>query len=101
MSLPPHLSKTGIAEKKLGEIPTGKKASKITSAIIDTRGEPDWDFGCPILKMQLDAGDVMATCSDGATVLIERKTPGDFLSTLAAGRLFPQVERMVKITPWS
>ena len=78
----------------------------ITSAIIDTREPKDtiqkMTFGgVPTLIMPLDAGDVMATCSDGATVLIERKTPDDFLGTLAAGRLFPQVERMVKITPWS
>lgn len=73
----------------------------ITSAIIDTRGEPDWNLGAPTLKMALDAGDVMCTCSDGTTILIERKTPDDFLGTLAKDRLFPQVARMVKVTPWS
>ena len=78
MTLPAHLSKTGIAEKKLEQIPQGKR-SGIVSAIIDTRGEPDWQLGCPTLKMALDAGDVMCTCSDGNTVLIERKTPDDFL----------------------
>jgi hypothetical protein len=73
----------------------------ITNAIIDTRGEPDWNLGAPTLKMPLDAGDVMCSCDDGNTVLIERKTPSDFLSTLAASRLFPQVARMIEITPWS
>ena len=78
----------------------------ITSAIIDTREPKDtiqkMTFGgVPTLAMSLDAGDVMCTCDDGATILIERKTPGDFLSTLAACRLFPQVARMVATTPWS
>ena len=73
----------------------------ISSAIVDTRGEPDWQLGCPTLRMALDAGDVLAKCDDGATVLVERKTPDDFLGTLAADRLFPQVARMVETTPWA
>lgn len=76
----------------------------ITSAIIDTR-EPDHikalNFGVVRITFALDAGDVLCTCSDGCTVLIERKTPDDFLGTLAKDRLFPQVARMVKVTPWS
>jgi len=43
----------------------------------------------------LDYGDAWAVCDDGATLIVERKTPEDFLNTLRDDRLFPQLARMV------
>jgi len=67
--------------------------------VIDTR-EPDWlqgaDFGCKSTVNQLDPGDIMAFCDDGHVLLIERKTPTDFLGTLKADRLFDQCARLAE-----
>jgi len=76
----------------------------ITSAIIDSRESTAVKRltfgGIPTTVMALDAGDLMATCDDGSILLIERKTPSDLLSTLGKKRFFPQVERMIEVTPW-
>lgn len=67
--------------------------------VIDSR-EPDWlqgaDFGCESAINQLDPGDIMAFCDDGQTLIIERKTPTDFLGTLKADRLFDQCGRLAQ-----
>jgi len=67
--------------------------------VIDTR-EPDWlkgaNFGCESVINQLDPGDVMAFCDDGQVLIIERKTPTDFLGTLKENRLFDQCGRLAK-----
>lgn len=67
--------------------------------VIDTR-EPDWlqgaDFGCKVVTNQLDPGDVMAFCDDGQALIIERKTPTDFLGTLKADRLFDQCGKLAQ-----
>lgn len=42
----------------------------------------------------LETGDINVILDDGRRVAIERKSPGDFLSSIADGRLFNQVERM-------
>lgn len=67
----------------------------ITAIIIDSR-EPEWlqalTFGgVPTTVMALEFGDLMAVTDDGHTLLIERKTPDDFLNTLRDDRLFPQM----------
>lgn len=73
--------------------------------MVDTR-EPDWvqnlAFG-GISKMVtcLDHGDVMAACDDGTMILIERKTPDDFLGSLRDGRLLPQLTEMLDQTRWA
>jgi ERCC4-type nuclease len=77
----------------------------ITSAIIDSR-EPKHiqrlTFGgVPTTVIALDAGDVMATTDDNAILLIERKTPGDLLGTIARKRLFPQCTKILDVTPWA
>ena len=76
----------------------------ITSAIIDSRESTAvkrLTFGeIPTTVMALEAGDLMAVCDDAAILLIERKTPSDLLSTLGKKRFFPQIERMITITPW-
>lgn len=74
--------------------------SQITAVLIDSR-EPDWikslTFnGLPTAVTMLETGDIQAVTDDGCELLIERKTPDDFLNTLKDDRLFPQVARMTE-----
>lgn len=74
---------------------------QITAIMTDSR-EPDWvknlKFGgVPTMVTLLDAGDVQAVTDDNHTLIIERKTPNDFLNTLKDDRLFPQLARMTEI----
>jgi ERCC4-type nuclease len=69
----------------------------ITAVMIDSR-EPDWvqklSFGgVPTVVTALDYGDLHVACDDGSILVIERKTPDDFLNTLKDERLFPQVAK--------
>lgn len=71
---------------------------QITAVMIDNR-EPEWvkslKFGgVPVMTTFLDTGDVQAVTDDNHTLIIERKTPDDFLNTLKDDRLFPQLARM-------
>ena len=75
--------------------------SQITALMIDSR-EPAWvkdiPFGdLPKIVTLLDTADIQAVTDDGHTILIERKTPEDFLNTLREDRLFPQLARMTEI----
>lgn len=75
----------------------------IQSIMVDNR-EPDWlkdlSFGgVPVARTLLDAGDVWAATED-ALIIIERKTPGDLLNTLRAGRLFAQCAKMRELSQW-
>lgn len=71
----------------------------IEAVMIDSR-EPEWvqalEYGAPAAVVALEYGDLHALCSDGATLVIERKTPEDLLNTLQGERLFPQVARMAR-----
>jgi len=72
----------------------------ITAVMIDSR-EPEWvqklNFGgVPKTVTALDTGDLWAVTDDGHTLLIERKTPDDFLGTLKDERLFPQIAKMTQ-----
>jgi len=49
---------------------------------------------------RLPEGDVSIPLHTGL-LLIERKTPSDFLHSLADGRLFNQVHRMTKVARWA
>lgn len=73
----------------------------LTSVLIDSR-EPEeikkLDFGVPSIIMALDAGDAIATCGDGNTLVIERKTPGDLLGSIKDGRLFRQCHKMRELS---
>lgn len=74
---------------------------QITAVMIDSR-EPEWvqklKFGgIPATVTMLETGDVLAVTDDGHTLIIERKTPDDFLNTLKEDRLFPQIARMVQV----
>lgn len=73
----------------------------IEAAIIDSR-EPQWVqelqfHGAPTSVSMLEAGDVWLACSDGKMLIVERKTPEDFLNTLKGERLFPQVSELAKM----
>jgi hypothetical protein len=72
----------------------------ITAVMIDSR-EPQWvqnlKFGgIPTMVTMLNAGDVWAVCDDGSTILVERKTPDDFLNSLKDDRIFPQLTRLAQ-----
>lgn len=76
----------------------------IDALMIDSR-EPEWvqklTFnGLPTMVTMLEHGDLAAVCSDGRTILIERKTVDDLLSSIADGRLLNQAARMVSQTRW-
>ena len=66
----------------------------IATVIIDSR-EPQWvqdlTFGdVPTAVTALDYGDLHVLCEDDCTLVIERKTPDDFLNSLKDDRLFVQ-----------
>lgn len=73
---------------------------QITAVLIDSR-EPDsiksLKFnGLPTTVTFLETGDVWAVTDDNHTLMIERKTPEDFLGSLKDDRLFPQLARMTE-----
>ena len=78
----------------------------IQAVVIDTR-EPQWvkqlTFGgkCPVMAQELSAGDVHVICEDGALLVLERKTPSDFLQSVKDGRLLTQLTRLKKLSPWA
>lgn len=77
----------------------------VTAIMIDQR-EPKWiqelSFGeLPKAVTLLESGDLMLACSDGNTLLIERKTSDDFLGSIKSGRMFEQAARMLDQSRWS
>lgn len=77
----------------------------ITAAQIDSREAP-WvkklTFGgVPTIVDYMEHADLMAACDDGEMVLVERKTPDDFLNSLKDGRLFPQLAPLYYATKWA
>jgi len=75
----------------------------LQSIAIDTR-EPPWvtglSFDVPKFDWTLSAGDAWLNCDD-VTVVVERKTLTDLLSSIADRRLFVQAKGMVELSPWS
>ena len=83
---------------------SGEKMS-ISAIIIDSR-EPDWvkqlNFGdIPTSVQLLEQGDMMAASNDGELILVERKTPDDFLNSLKSDRLMLQLANMLTVTRWA
>jgi len=73
----------------------------IRAVIIDNR-EPEWikklTFGGALVSHDiLDAGDFWIATDDNKMLIIERKTPNDFLGTLRDDRLFMQMARMQEL----
>jgi len=50
---------------------------------------------------ELTCGDINVFLDDGKLLAIERKRPGDFLGSIASGRIFRQVENMAQHAAWS
>ena len=75
----------------------------ITAIAIDSR-EPDWvkalNFGAPTVVSTLSAGDAWVTTKENRLIVIERKTPSDFLESIKDGRLFNQASKMRQLTSW-
>ena len=74
----------------------------IRSVVIDSR-EPEWIqnlewFGAQKTVSCMDAGDLLAVCEDGAGLLIERKTPTDFLGSMLSQRLL--IQSALKLAPY-
>ena len=78
--------------------------NSLQSVLIDHR-EPPWlhkiNVDAPIVVTQLQCGDIWLATSDGALIIVERKTSDDLLASIADGRLFDQAAAMVQTTPWS
>lgn len=77
----------------------------ISAIMIDSR-EPQWvqdlNFGdLPKSVVMLEQGDLMAATDEGELILIERKTPDDFLNSLKQDRLMLQLANMLDVTRWS
>lgn len=74
--------------------------NKAEAILIDSR-EPDWvqhlTFGgvCTTV-MALEIGDIHVATSDGCILMIERKTPEDFLNSLRDDRLLSQCAKLVQ-----
>jgi len=76
----------------------------IKSIIIDQR-EPAHIQGIqfpnvPVMKMQLETGDLWVACEDGNTLIIERKSPTDLMESIADNRLFNQAAKMRQVSEW-
>lgn len=74
----------------------------IRSVVIDSR-EPDWVknlewFGAEKSITCMDAGDLLAVCEDGTGLLIERKTPTDFLGSMISQRML--IQSALKLAPY-
>jgi len=72
----------------------------ISAVMIDSR-EPEWvqrlQFGgAPTAVLALEAGDIHVLTTDGAQLIIERKTGEDLLNSLRDERLLPQMARLVE-----
>lgn len=72
----------------------------ISGVMIDSR-EPEsiqrLDFGVPSAVLEMETGDLQAVADDGKIILVERKTPEDFLNSLRDDRLLLQIGRMSMI----
>jgi ERCC4-type nuclease len=78
--------------------------ARIQAVLIDNR-EPAWmhslKFGSALVSvMQLDMGDVQCVTDDNELLIIERKSPDDFLGSIKDGRIFQQVARMKELSTW-
>jgi len=76
----------------------------ITGVMIDNR-EPamiqNLQFeGAPLVRLQLEIGDLWASTADRELLIIERKTPDDLLGSIKDGRLFNQVAAMRTQSKW-
>lgn len=76
----------------------------INAVVIDER-EPAWikklTFGGALTTTaRMDCGDLQVV-TDDAIIIIERKTPEDFLASMKDNRLFVQVSKLRKVSKWA
>lgn len=91
----------GIDRNKLKKGMNGEKV-KQTKTLANQRAMKRFEqyFG-ELQFAELTCGDINIILDDGKLLAIERKRPGDFLGSIASGRLFRQVENMAKNATWS
>lgn len=91
----------GIDRNKLVKGKNGDKV-KQTKTLANQRAMKRFEeyFG-ELQFAELTCGDINVILDDGKLLAIERKRPGDFLGSIANGRLFRQVENMAKNAMWS
>lgn len=70
----------------------------ILSVIVDSR-EPDWAKkltfgGVPVIVKPLEVGDFWVITTDQKVLIIERKTPDDFIGSVISQRIFHQAAHM-------
>ena len=70
----------------------------VLSIIVDVY-EPDWAKqlkfgGIPVVVQTLEVGDYWVATDDAKILIIERKTPDDFVGSIIDGRIFHQVAHM-------
>lgn len=73
----------------------------IKSVIIDSR-EPKWVQDLSFytehkLILEMEYGDIWATCDDGNTLVIERKEPEDFIGSMVSNRLLKQAYGLAEL----
>ena len=73
----------------------------IRSVVIDSREPPEvkrLDFyGAKKAILEMEYGDIWATCEDGQTLVIERKEPEDFISSMCSNRMIKQAYGLSKL----
>lgn len=79
--------------------------ASITAVLIDSR-EPAWvqqlTFGGAMTAVTaLDYGDLLITTASGDLLILERKTPGDLLNSIASNRLWNQLAGLVERSRWA
>ena len=76
----------------------------IKSILVDNREPPhvqNISFpNVPVMKMQLETGDLWVKCEDGNTLIVERKEPTDLMASIADNRLFNQAAKMRQVSNW-
>jgi len=80
-------------------------SNTIKTVVIDKLDFPyihNPDFGeVPVINdIVLNAGDMQIVTSDNQILVIERKTVGDLLGSIADNRLFNQAAKMRKVSSW-
>ena len=73
----------------------------IRSVIIDSREPPEVKklsfYGARKTILEMEYGDIWATCEDGQTLVIERKEPEDFINSMCSNRMIKQAYGLSKL----
>lgn len=73
----------------------------IRSVVIDSREPPEVQrlrfYGAKKSIIEMEYGDIWATCEDGETLVIERKEPEDFINSMCSNRMIKQAYGLSKL----